>query len=104
MPIRGLRDTTPYHWDGIPGDPFGGNNTQSINSDVEPNCSLSEPETCTRFLVDGSMATTMCDVTNCPENDEGKLGLLSGEGRDAMAKFFLAFLSRHRKRDRSPTK
>ena len=90
MPIRGLRDTTPYHWDGIPGDPFGGNNTQSINSDVEPNCSLSEPETCTRFLVDGSMATTMCDVTNCPENDEGKLGLLSGERRDAMAKFLLS--------------
>ena len=90
MPIRGLRDTTPYHWDGIPGDPFGGNNTKSINSDVEPNCSLSEPETCTRFLVDGSMATTMCDVTNCPENDEGKLGLLSGERRDAMAKFLLS--------------
>ena len=90
MPIRGLRDTTPYHWDGIPGDPFGGNNTQSINSDVEPNCSLSEPETCTRFLVDGSMATTMCDVTNCPENDEGKLGLLSGKRRDAMAKFLLS--------------
>ena len=90
MPIRGLRDTTPYHWDGIPGDPFGGNNTKSINSDVEPNCSLSEPESCTRFLVDGSMATTMCDVTNCPENDEGKLGLLSGERRDAMAKFLLS--------------
>ena len=90
MPIRGLRDTAPYHWDGIPGDPFGGNNTQSINSDVEPNCSLSEPESCTRFLVDGGMATTMCDVTNCPENDEGKLGLLSGERRDAMAKFLLS--------------
>ena len=90
MPIRGLRDTTPYHWDGIPGDPFGGNNTKSINSDVEPNCSLSEPESCTRFLVDGGMATTMCDVTNCPENDEGKLGLLSGERRDAMAKFLLS--------------
>ena len=32
----------------------------------------------------------MCDVTNCPENDEGKLGLLSGERRDAMAKFLLS--------------
>ena len=90
MPIRGLRDTAPYHWDGIPGDPFGGNNTKSINSDVEPNCSLSEPESCTRFLVDAGLATTMCDVTNCPENDEGKLGLLSGERRDAMAKFLLS--------------
>ena len=90
MPIRGLRDTAPYHWDGIPGDPFGGNNTKSINSDVEPNCSLSEPESCTRFLVDAGLATTMCDVTNCPENDEGKLGLLSGERRDAMAKFLFS--------------
>jgi|TARA_Y100000310_G_scaffold264565_1_gene275221 YVTN family beta-propeller protein len=90
MPIRGLRDTAPYHWDGIPGDPFGGNNTQSINSDVEPNCSLNEPEGCTRVLADGAMATTMCDVTNCPDNDEGKAGLLSGERRDAMAKFLLS--------------
>ncbi len=90
MPIRGLRDTAPYHWDGIPGDPFGGNNTQNINSEVEPNCSLSDSTSCTRFLVDASLATTMCDVTNCPENDEGKLGLLSGERRDAMAKFLFS--------------
>ena len=90
MPVRGLRDTAPYHWDGIPGDPFGGNNTKNINSDVEPNCSLSEPESCTRFLIDASMATTMCDVTNCPDNDEGKPGLLSGERRDAMAKFLFS--------------
>ena len=32
MPVRGLRDTQPYHWDGIPGDPYGGNNTASINA------------------------------------------------------------------------
>ena len=90
MPVRGLRDTQPYHWDGIPGDPYGGNNTASINADVEPNCDATQPETCTRFLVDGSLATTMCDVTACPVNDEGKAGLLDGETRDALAKFILS--------------
>ncbi|MFP6762615.1 MAG: hypothetical protein VB858_03325, partial [Planctomycetaceae bacterium] len=30
MPIRGLRDTAPFHWDGIPGDPYGGNNSANI--------------------------------------------------------------------------
>ena len=89
MPVRGLRDTQPYHWDGIPGDPYGGNNTSSINAPVEPNCSIGDPEGCIRFLIDGSMATTMCDQTNCPTNDEGKSGLLDAEQRDAMAKFLL---------------
>ena len=89
MPVRGLRDTQPYHWDGIPGDPYGGNNTASINADVAPNCRIDEPEACARFLVDGSMATTMCDVTDCPRNDEGKAGPLDGEARDALAQYIL---------------
>ncbi len=90
MPVRGLRDTQPYHWDGIPGDPYGGNNTASINMDVTPNCAIDDPASCTRVLVDGSMGTTMCDVTACPTNDEGKAGLLNGETRDALAKFILS--------------
>ena len=90
MPVRGLRDTQPYHWDGIPGDPYGGNNTASINADVAPNCDAAQPETCTRFLVDGSLATTMCDVTACPTNDEGKAGLLDAGTRDALAQFILS--------------
>ena len=89
MPVRGLRDTQPYHWDGIPGDPFGGNNTASVTQPVDPNCDLRKPESCTRHLVDGSLATTMCDVTNCPTNDEGKDGLLDADVRDALATFIL---------------
>ena len=89
MPVRGLRDTQPYHWDGIPGDPYGGNNTASVLQPAPPNCDVRRPETCTRQLVDGSLATTMCDVTNCPLNDEGKAGLLDGETRDALARFIL---------------
>lgn len=93
MPAKGLRDTQPYHWDGIPGDPYGGINTASIDAPVEPNCSEDDPESCTRVLVDGSLATTMCDVSSgaCPHtNDEGKAGLLDAEDRDALATYLLS--------------
>ncbi|MCE2407218.1 MAG: carbohydrate binding domain-containing protein [Pseudomonadales bacterium] len=89
MPVRGLRDTQPYHWDGIPGDPYGGINVQSLWEDVEPNCELDDPESCTRFLVDGSLGTTMCDVTDCPVNEEDKGGALDIEDRDALAHYIL---------------
>ena len=90
MPIRGLRDTAPYHWDGIPGDPYGGRNTANLNGNEAPNCSLDQPESCTRNLVDGSLATTMCMVGNCSSNDEGKAGQLSAAERDAMSMFLLS--------------
>ena len=89
MPVRGLRDTQPYHWDGIPGDPYGGINVESLWESVEPNCSEEEPESCTRFLVDGSLATTMCQVGDCPESDDGLKGHLSVEDRDALAHYIL---------------
>lgn len=92
MPIRGLRDTAPYHWDGIPGDPFGGNNTANINGDEPPNCSLDDPASCTRVLVDGGLATTMCKLDECPVNDEGEAGALSAAQRDDMATFLLSAL------------
>ncbi len=87
MPVRGLRDTAPYHWDGIPGDPYGGNNTASINDDVESNCG--DPQSCTRFLVDSTMRSTMCDQGDCPTNDEDKPGLLGAADRQALARFIL---------------
>ena len=94
MPVRGARDTQPYHWDGIPGDPYGGINTANIATDVEANCSAENPETCTRHLVDGSLATTMCELDSddeCPHtNDEDKGGLLSAEERDALATYILS--------------
>ena len=90
MPVRGLRDTEPYHWDGIPGDPYGGNNTASINVEAAPNCSIGDAAGCARVLVDGSMGTTMCDMADCPANDEGKAGLLDGAARDALANFILS--------------
>ncbi len=90
MPIRGLRDTAPYHWDGIPGDPYGGINTASIRHATAPNCRPEEPESCTLLLVDSTLAKTMCKVGNCPVNEEGKAGALTAAERDDLAKFMLS--------------
>ena len=57
---------------------------------MEPNCSLEDPASCTRFLVDGSLATTMCQVGSCPTNDEGKAGRLDAATRNALAEYLLS--------------
>ena len=90
MPVRGLRDTEPFHWDGIPGDPYGGNNSASIRKHVEPNSRLGDPESSARHLIDGAMANTMMRVGDTAKNDEGKAGQLSAGDRDAMAQFILS--------------
>ena len=89
MPLRGLRDTAPFHWDGIPGDPYGGINSASIRRHVKPNSSVDVPESQTRHLIDGGQANTMAMVGDKTMNDEGKAGLLSKVERDDMAKFLL---------------
>lgn len=89
MPVRGLRDTAPYHWDGIPGDPYGGLNTASTYRAVEPNCDADDPRSCTRQLVDSTLGSTMCTVGECGVNDEGRAGALSGAERDDLAEFLL---------------
>ena len=90
MPIRGLRDTEPYHWDGIPGDPYGGINSASIRAHVAPSSERGDPTSSTRHLVDGSLATTMMRVGDKAVNDEGKSGELSAAQRDDLAKFMLS--------------
>jgi hypothetical protein len=90
MPIRGLRDTAPYHWDGIPGDPYGGNNSAHIDGSVSPNSSVDDPTSTTRHLIDGGLATTMHLEGETTINDEGKVGRLSATERDDMATFLLS--------------
>ena len=88
MPIRGLRDTLPLHWDGVPGDPFGGTNAEVPNGeDDEPNCT--DEHSCFRDLVNGAMSGTMCDLNACPtdQNENGLDGAFDEEERDAMADF-----------------
>ena len=88
MPVRGVRDTAPYHWDGVPGDPFGGINGQFPQSSVSPNCSTAEE--CIRHLIDGGLESTMCDQNDCPENATGQPGLLDEKERAAMGKYLLS--------------
>ena len=90
MPIRGLRDTAPYHWDGIPGDPYGGNNSANIHGSDPPNSKRDDPASTTRHLIDGGIASTMSMVGDSTVNDEGKAGALSAAQRDDMAKFLLS--------------
>lgn len=89
MPIRGLRDTAPFHWDGIPGDPYGGNNSANIHGADNPNSSIDNPTSSTRHLIDGGIAGTMSLVGDETVNDEGKAGALSAAERDAMSTFLL---------------
>jgi DNA-binding beta-propeller fold protein YncE len=90
MPVRGLRDTAPFHWDGIPGDPYGGSNSAHVYEAVEPNSSVDKAESSARHLIDGGLASTMMRVGEKELNDEGKLGKLSAQERDDMAKFILS--------------
>lgn len=90
MPIRGLRDTAPYHWDGIPGDPYGGNNSANIHGSDPPNSSREDAASTTRHLIDGGLASTMAMVGAEGINDEGKPGALSAAERQDMATFLLS--------------
>lgn len=90
MPIRGLRDTAPFHWDGIPGDPYGGINSANIRRSVSPNSSIDDPASSTRHVIDGGLAATMFLEGDKTVNDEGKAGALSAAERDDMATFLLS--------------
>ena len=90
MPIRGLRDTEPYHWDGTLGDPYGGNNSAHIYEDLPPNSDPHDQTTATRHLIDGGLASTMFLEGDETINDEGKMGALSATERGDMAIFLLS--------------
>ena len=92
MPVRGLRDTEPYHWDGTLGDPYGGNNSANIHRTVPPNSIRGNPESSVRHLIDRTLATTMSRVDLEVVNDEGKRGALTRAARDDLAKFLLSVL------------
>ncbi len=89
MPLRGLRDTAPFHWDGIPGDPYGGNNSANIHGASDPNSDAKIPESAVRHLIDAGLASTMSTVGDDRKNDEGKAGALGAAERDALATFLL---------------
>jgi hypothetical protein len=90
MPIRGLRDTLPLHWDGTLGDPVGGRNGATA-ANLIPSCDTGGADgdlDCFRHLVDGSLSGVMCDQTGgCDVGPSGLQGLLTAAERDDMAAF-----------------
>ncbi|MEM1071096.1 MAG: hypothetical protein AAGI63_19475 [Planctomycetota bacterium] len=90
MPVRGLRDTAPFHWDGIPGDPYGGNNSANVHGNDAPNSDADDATSSLRHLIDGGLASTMAFVNEDIKNDEDKVGQLSKSQRDDMATFLLS--------------
>lgn len=88
MPIKGLRDSLPLHWDGTLGDPWGGPNGSDPGAQLAANCDPNDPQTCFRQLVNGSLSGVMCDQDpSCATGPSGLAGLLSNSERDDMADF-----------------
>jgi hypothetical protein len=98
MPIRGLKNTVPLHWDGTLGDPFNntGNGAVGLAGSVPASCSTTDGDQhdCFLDLVEGSLSAVMCDqnpATNpagCPAGGNE----LSAAERDDLA-VFLASVS-----------
>jgi YVTN family beta-propeller protein len=86
MPVRGLKNTLPLHWDGTLGDPFTSRNGETgVNVSAPANCT--NDQTCFRQLVNASLSGVMCTQGACPTNDVGQPGGLSSAERDAMASY-----------------
>ncbi|MCG8588629.1 MAG: beta-propeller fold lactonase family protein [Proteobacteria bacterium] len=87
MPVRGLKNTLPLHWDGTLGDPFGGSNGAVGNGgNGGTDCSLADGDDhdCFLDLVMGSLSGVMCDQNgSCPPGGNE----LSAAERDDLATF-----------------
>ena len=93
MPIRGLKNTVPLHWDGTLGDPFDltGNGAVGLAGSVAKSCDTSDGDQhdCFLDLVQGSLSAVMCDqnpATNpagCPAGGNE----LNAQERDDLATF-----------------
>lgn len=102
MPIRGLRDTLPLHWEGTLGDPIAGVNPEAAPFDSAPDCDLElDGEIgCVRHLVDAALSGQNCrqDLPGGCQPEEGQTGpggsnlpgALTDAERDAMAAFMLS--------------
>lgn len=91
MPIRGLRNTLPLHWDGTLGDPFGGSNgAVGGGGNGGTDCTLGDADgdhDCFVDLVNESMGGVMCDQGVCANGPSGELGEFTAQERSDMARF-----------------
>jgi hypothetical protein len=86
MPIRGLANTVPLHWDGTLGDPFGGGNgAVGLGGNGGTHCTIGDADgehDCFLDLVAGSLSGVMCDQSgSCPNTG------LTAQDEDDMATF-----------------
>ncbi len=91
MPVRGLKNTLPLHWDGALGDPFGGGNgSVGFNGNGGTDCSLGGADLdhdCFLDLALGSLSGVMCDQSgSCPPGGNK----LTVQERDDLATFLAA--------------
>ena len=91
MPVRGLKNTLPLHWDGTLGDPFGGpNGAVGTGGNGGTDCALGDADgdhDCFVDLVNGSLAGVMCDQGGaCPPGGNE----LTAQEIDDMASFLAA--------------
>lgn len=86
MPLRGLQDTAPFHWDGIPGDPYGGNNSANVRGHTPPNDDAQTPENGMRLLVNSALSSTMALVGS----SVGRGDLLDRNDRYYITQFLLS--------------
>jgi YVTN family beta-propeller protein len=88
MPVSGLRNTLPLHWDGSLGDPFDGpNGAVGLGGNEPKDCTLGDADgdlDCFRDLVDASLTGVMCDQSSCSG------GELTSQERDDMSSFLAA--------------
>lgn len=91
MPVRGLKNTLPLHWDGTLGDPFGGPNGKTgVGGSVAASCDLGGPDgdhDCFLDLVESSLSGVMCQQPSCPTGPSGDPGELTTAERSDMATF-----------------
>ena len=97
MPVRGLANTLPLHWDGTLGDPVGGpNGAVGAGGSGGSDCTLGDADgahDCFRDLVNESLSGVMCDQSGgCANGPSGLPGRLDETDRDNMA-FFLESVS-----------
>jgi YVTN family beta-propeller protein len=92
MPVRGLKNTLPLHWDGTLGDPFDNTDNGAFGGgDPQPsNCNGADDSTCFRQLVDASQSGVMCEQPGCAVGPSGLAGLLTTQERNDMGAFLAA--------------
>jgi hypothetical protein len=96
MPVRGLRDTLPLHWDGSLGDPVGGiNGAIGTGQTAAANCDGADPLSCFRHLANASLSGVMCAQTpDCAVGLATEMGSpLPGALTDAERDDLAVFLS-----------